>query len=452
MRMENRINRRTLLKGLGATIALPWLEAMIPPIFSAEASAVAKAAAPRRMAFFYVPNGVKMDDWKPEAEGTDFKLPSILEPLQAFQKDLNVISGLAADKARPHGDGPGDHARAMSAFLTGAQPRKTAGADIKVGISVDQIAAKKIGRLTPFSSLELGCEKGQQAGNCDSGYSCAYSSNISWRGESTPMAKEVDPRQVFERLFGGEIKDESPEARAKRELYNRSILDLVGEDAKQLSGKLGATDKRKLDEYLDCIRQIELRITRAEHASKAEAPASAVKPTGIPAEYPEHCKLMLDMLVLAFQTDMTRIGTFVFANDGSNRSYKFIEVPEGHHDLSHHENKKEKLEKLRKINRFHIEQFAYFLGKLKGVKEGAGTLLDQCMLLYGSGIGDGNRHNHDDLPIVLAGKGGDAIKTGRHIQHKKEVPLANLFVSMLERMDVPVESFGDSNGKMADLL
>jgi hypothetical protein len=450
--IRNRITRRTLLKGLGTAIALPWIEGMLPPIFSAEASAAAKAAAPKRMAFFYVPNGVNMEHWTPSGDDADFKLPSILDPLEPFQKKLNVITGLAADKARPHGDGPGDHARAMSAFLTGAQPRKTAGADIKVGISADQIAALKVGKNTPFSSLELGCEKGQQAGNCDSGYSCAYSSNISWRGESTPMAKEVDPRQVFERLFGGEIKDDTPEARAKRELYNKSVLDLVGEDAKQLSGKLGATDKRKMDEYLDCIRQIELRITRAEQAAKVEAPATAVKPAGIPKEYPEHCKLMLDMLVLAFQTDMTRISTFVFANDGSNRPYKFIDVPEGHHDLSHHQSNKEKLEKIRLINRFHMEQFAYFLGKLNDVKEGSGTLLDQCMLLYGSGIGDGNRHNHDDLPIVLAGAGGGTIKTGRHIRYKKEVPLANLYVSMLERMDVPVESFGDSNGKLADLL
>jgi hypothetical protein len=450
--MGERITRRTVLKGLGAAIALPFLDGMLPPVFSATSSAAAKALAPKRMAFFYVPNGVKMDDWTPEAVGTDFKLPSILEPLAPFQQELNVLTGLTLDKARPHGDGPGDHARAMSAFLTCSQPRKTAGADIKVGISADQVAAQTIGRQTPFASLELGCEKGQQAGGCDSGYSCAYSSNLSWRGESTPMAKEVDPRQVFERLFGSEDANVSAEVRAKRDLFKKSILDLVSEDAKQLQGQLGATDKRKLGEYLDSVREIELRIARAEQAAKIDAPPTVAKPAGIPKEYPEHLKLLLDMLVLAFQTDLTRISTFVLANDGSNRSYKFIDVPEGHHDLSHHQSNKEKLEKIRKINHFHMTQFADFLCKLKAIKEGDGTLLDQCMIVYGSGIGDGNRHNHDDLPIVLVGKGGGTIKTGRHLKYEMETPLANLYVSMLERLDVKVDTFGDSKGKLADLL
>jgi hypothetical protein len=450
--MGERITRRTVLKGLGAAIALPFLDGMLPPVFSAGSSAAAKALAPKRLAFFYVPNGVKMDDWTPEAVGADFKLPSILEPLTPFQQELSVLTGLTLDKARPHGDGPGDHARAMSAFLTCSQPRKTSGADIKVGISADQIAAQKIGRLTPFASLELGCEKGQQAGGCDSGYSCAYSSNLSWRGESTPMAKEVDPRQVFERLFGSEDTNLSAESRAKRDLFKKSILDLVSEDAKQLQGQLGATDKRKLGEYLDSVREIELRIARAEQAAKIDAPPTVAKPAGIPKEYPEHLKLLFDMLVLAFQTDLTRISTFVIANDGSNRSYKFIDVPEGHHDLSHHQGNKEKLEKIRKINHFHMTQFANFLCKLKAIREGDGTLLDQCMIVYGSGIGDGNRHNHDDLPIVLVGKGGGTIKTGRHLKYEKETPLANLYVSMLERMDVKVDSFGDSKGKLTDLL
>jgi Protein of unknown function (DUF1552). len=277
------------------------------------------------MAFFYVPNGIKMDDWTPEATGADFKLPFILEPLEPFRQETMVLSGLTLDKARPNGDGPGDHARAMSAFLTGAQPRKTAGADIRVGVSVDQVAAMKVGRNTALPSLEVGCEKGQQAGGCDSGYSCAYSSNISWRGESTPMAKEVNPRQVFERLFGRHDPNETAEARAKRELYDKSILDFITEDANQLSSKLGVNDKRKLDEYLDSIREIELRISRIEQAAKLDAPAKAVKPEGIPKEYADHIRLLTDMLVLAYQTDLTRISTFVYANDGSNRPYKFIE-------------------------------------------------------------------------------------------------------------------------------
>jgi hypothetical protein len=446
-----RISRRTALKGFGTAIALPFLDAMLPSVFASPGVKAAAQALPKRMAFFYVPNGIKMDDWTPEAAGADFKLPFILEPLQPFQQETMVLSGLTLDKARPNGDGPGDHARAMSAFLTGAQPRKTAGADIRVGVSVDQLAAMKVGRNTALPSLEMGCEKGQQAGGCDSGYSCAYSSNISWRGESTPMAKEVNPRQVFERLFGRHDPNESAEARAKRELYDKSILDFITEDANQLSSKLGVTDKRKLDEYLDSIREIELRISRIEQAAKLDAPAKATKPEGIPKEYADHIRLLTDMLVLAYQTDLTRISTFVYANDGSNRPYKFIDVPEGHHDLSHHMGNKEKLEKIRKINRFHIEQFAYFLGKLKNIREGEGTLLDQCMIVYGGGIGDGNRHNHDDLPILLAGKGGGSIKSGRHVKYPKETPLANLYVSMLERMDAKVERFGDSKGTLPDL-
>jgi hypothetical protein len=447
MGLERPISRRTALRGLGTAVALPFLDAMLPSLFSAPTASV----APRRMAFFYVPNGVKMDDWTPAKIGADFELPFILDPLKPLQQDLLVLSGLAVDKARAHGDGPGDHARAMSAFLTGKQPRKTAGADIRVGISVDQMAALQVGKYTPFGSLELGLERGQQAGNCDSGYSCAYSSNLSWRGDATPMAKEVDPRQVFERLFSNQVKNETPEARAKRELYKKSILDFVAEDANRLQGQLGATDKRKLDEYLSSIREIELRLARSEQRSMVEAPANVAKPTGIPREYQDHARLLLDMLVLAFQADLTRINTFVFGNDGSNHSYKSIGVPEGHHDLSHHGKNKDKLEKLRKINQFHMSQFAYFLTKLKGIKEGNGTLLDQSMILYGSGIGDGDRHNHDELPILLAGKGGGSIKTGRHLKFKKDTPLTNLFVAMLNRMDVSVKSFGDSNGELTDL-
>jgi hypothetical protein len=448
MMLEGRMSRRTLLRGLGTAITLPLLDAMLPSVFSAEATL---SPAPKRLAFFYVPNGIHMQDWTPAAPGALQDLPHTLEPLQAFREDLMVLSGLTLDKARANGDGPGDHARAMASFLTGRQARKTAGADIRIGISVDQMAAQKAGKQTKFASLELGCDRGLQAGNCDSGYSCAYSANLSWRGESTPMPKEVDPRLLFERLFGSQAEGETAESRARRERNKKSILDFVNEDANALAGQLSATDKRKLDEYLSSIREIELRIARTEQASQESGPAPLAKPDGIPKEYVDHIRLLSDLLVLAWQGDLTRISTFVYANDGSNRSYRFMGVPEGHHDLSHHGGNKEKQEKISKINRFHIEQFAYFLEKLKGVKEGDGTLLDRSMIIYGSGIGDGDRHNHDNLPILLAGRGNGTIKAGRHVQYGKETPLTNLYLALLERMDVPAESFGDSKGKLEGL-
>jgi hypothetical protein len=444
MSKNRHISRRTVLKGLGTAIALPMLEAMAPALALA---GVAAKAAPRRMAFIYVPNGAHMQTWTPEAEGSNFQLPFSLEPLQPLQKDLLVLSGLTLDKARAHGDGGGDHARAMSAFLTGRQPRKTHGADIRVGISVDQIAAEKVGKNTRFPSLELGCDRGLNAGNCDSGYSCAYSANISWRTESTPMAKEVNPRLVFERLFASDVKGEAAASRNKRERYKVSILDFVMEDANQLKMRLGNNDQRKMDEYLSGLRELELRIARTDQGD-GKTSAGIAKPAGIPTEYEEHIRIMCDMMVLAFQGDLTRIATMVFANDGSNRSYRFMGVPEGHHDLSHHGGNKEKQEKIRKINRFHITQYAHLLERLKGIKEGEGTLLDNSMIVYGSGISDGNRHNHDDLPILLAGKGGGTIQTGRHVRHRRETPLTNLYLAMLDRMQAPVDAFGDSTGKL----
>jgi hypothetical protein len=430
---------------MGAMVALPWLEAMMPrTLFGA-----APAAAPRRMAFLYVPNGIDMANWTPAAEGALATLPPTLQPLASFQKDLLVLSGLTLDKARAHGDGGGDHARAMAAFLTGRQPRKTHGADIRAGISVDQLAADKIGKATRFASLEIGCEGGKNSGNCDSGYSCAYSANLAWRTESSPVAKETNPRLVFERLFAAPAKGDAKARR--RERYKHSILDFAGEDARALRNKLGNTDQHKLDEYLTGVREIEQRLVRVEKTADLAAPAGASQPTGIPKDYREHLRLMADMLVLAFQADLTRVATFVFANDGSNRSYRDYGVAEGHHDMSHHGGNKEKKSKIQKINQFHIEQLAYLLSKLKAIKEGNGTLLDHCMIVYGSGIGDGDRHNHDDLPILLAGKGGGTLKTGRHIRYAKETPLMNLYLNMLDRMDVPVDSFGDSTGRLTEL-
>jgi hypothetical protein len=444
--MTQPISRRTVLKGLGTAIALPWLDAMLPRY--SFAAAVVPKALPKRMAFFYVPNGVMMPDWTPKEEGADFKLPGTLEPLAAFRDQLNVLTGLTCDKARANGDGPGDHARAMSAFLTGCQARKTSGADIRAGVSVDQIAAQQLGHRTKFPSLELGLEGGRQAGGCDSGYSCAYSSNLSWRSETTPMIKEIDPKLAFERLFAGEPKDEADAARQKRERYRKSVLDFVTEDANDLRRKLGINDQRKVDEYLSGLRELELRLARAGR-DPVRSGERGKKPAGVPNEYAEHARLMLDVLALAFQGDLTRIATFVLANEGSNRNYKSIDVPDGHHDLSHHGGNKEKHEKLRKINRFHMEQFAYFLGKLKAVQEGEGTVLDQCMLLYGSGNGDGNRHNHDDLPILLVGKGGGTIATGRHVRYARETPLTNLYLAMLDRLHVPAERIGDSTGRLS---
>jgi hypothetical protein len=436
------------LKGLGTAVALPWLEAM-GPVGSLVAGTAGKAP-PKRMVFIYIPNGVHMQDWTPPGTGGALMLPPTLKPLDPFKNELTVLSGLALDKARPHGDGPGDHARAMSAFLTGRQARKTHGADIRVGVSVDQLAAQQVGQRTRFPSLELGIERGLNSGNCDSGYSCAYSANISWRTESMPMAKEVNPRLVFERLFAGEVKGEAAASRAKREKYKLSVLDFVMEDANNLKNRLGSNDLRKLDEYLTAVREIENRLARSG-PPVGNGTVGMARPAGVPTEYQDHIRLMCDLLALAFQGDLTRIATFVFANDGSNRSYRFIGVPDGHHDLSHHGNRKEKQARLQRINQFHVSQLAYLLGKLKTVKEGTGNVLDSSMVVYGSGIGDGNAHNHDNLPILLAGKGGGTIQSGRHIVYATETPLANLHVSMLERMGCPVESFGDSTGKLKEL-
>jgi hypothetical protein len=410
---------------------------------------VSRTTFPRRMAFVYIPNGANMADWTPKFAGTDFELPFILEPLKPFQKDLQVLTGLAADKARPHGDGAGDHARASASFLTGCQARKTAGADIRVGVSADQIAAGKIGGLTRLPSLELGADPGRPSGNCDSGYSCAYQFNLAWKTESMPMPPEVDPRLVFERLFSDGLGGDATESRATRLRHRQSILDFVTEDANHLKRKLGYTDQRKVEEYLSAVRDLEMRI---EHAEKFKAAfPDYKKPDGIPHDYEQHLRLLFDLLALAFQTDTTRIATFLVAFDGSNRPYPSIGVSEGHHDLSHHGNDETKKQKIAKINHFHMTQFAYFLEKLKEVKEGEGNLLDNCMIVYGGAIGDGNAHNHDNLPILLAGGGGGTLQPGRHMKFDREVPMTNLYLSMLDRMGVPAERIGDSTGKLENI-
>jgi len=442
------MSRRTILRGLGTAIALPWLEAMGP--IAPAAGALAENEAPRRMAFFYVPNGVHMPDWTPSGAGPALNLPEILRPLAPIQDDLLVLTGLTQDGAFAHGDGGGDHARSLASFLTGTHPLKTAGFGIKAGVSVDQLAASKVGKTTRFPSLELGIDRGAQAGNCDSGYSCAYSSNISWRSESTPMAKEINPQLVFERLFAGQLSNETAEVKARRNAYRKSVLDFALEDARQLRTKLGQVDRQKVDEYLTSVRELETRISRADKAVAVDL-KGVKRPTGIPRENQEHIRLMFDVLALAFQTDSTRIATFVYANEGSTKSYKFIGVPEGHHDLSHHGKDAEKQAKIKKINIYHIEQFAYFLNKLKSIHEGEGTVLDHSMIVYGSGISDGDRHNHDDLPILVAGKGNGTIKGNRHLVYPKNTPLNNLYVSMLERVGMPGSKLGDSNGALPKL-
>ncbi len=440
------ISRRTVLRGLGAVVALPYLEAMVP--LNVLASTPAARSAPNRLAFLYVPNGVHMPDWKPKDDGPLTELPEILKPLAPVKDDLLVVSGLTADKARPHGDGAGDHARALAAFLTGCQPRKTDGIDIRAGISVDQVAASRVGNDTRLPSLEIGCEAGAMAGNCDSGYSCVYSSAISWRSATQPLPKEVNPKLVFDRLFGaGKDSD-----RAKRDARRKSVLDFVREDAGDLRSRLGATDQRKLDEYFTAVRDIEVRIERAEKMPAVKLP-DVTRPTGVPAKFDEHLRLLCDLMVLAFQTDVTRVCTFVLCNEGSNRPYGFIGVPEGHHDLSHHGRDPKKQAKIRQINTFHITQFAYLLTKLKAIKEGDGTLLDHCMIAYGSANSDGDRHNHDDLPILVAGRGSGTLKTGRHLRlpREKDTPLNNLWLSLLDRMSIQVDHLGDATGRLSGL-
>jgi hypothetical protein len=439
---RHRITRRTVLRGAGAAIALPFLEAMLPRARASEPK------PPVRLAFVYVPNGVHMPDWTPRGKGLEFDIPPILRPLQQVKDDVSILSGLTLDPARAHGDGGGDHARAMASFLTGRHPEKSSGARLRAGVSIDQVAAGKVGTTTRFPSLEIGCEGANTDAACDHGYSCAYQTNLSWRGESSPATKEIDPRLVFERLFGSGTEAEA--ARARRESASRSILDFVIEDTKRLVDRLGSTDRRKVDEYLSSVRELERRLTLLQPVASI-GDKKLVRPVGVPVDYREHVRLMCDLLVLAFRADLTRIATFVFANDGSNRSYPEAGVADGHHDLTHHGGDPAKQERVRRINTFHAEQLAYLLGRLKSISEGDGTLLDRSMIVYGSGISDGNAHSHHNLPILLAGKGGGALKPGRHVHLPPETPLSNLWLTLLARIGVPAESFGDSTGLLNGL-
>ena len=439
---RKRLSRRTVLRGLGATVALPWLDAMTP--------ALASPRRPVRLAFTYIPNGVTLADWTPKGMGREFELSRILKPLEPFRDDMLVLSGLAADNAKALGDGPGDHARAGACFLTGVHPRKTAGADIQNGVSADQIAAQAVGADTRLPSLELGCEESRTVGNCDSGYSCAYTNSISWRSPTTPMPPETNPRSAFERLFGIEDVPLSPEDRARRAQRRKSVLDLVGDRTRQLVTGLGPSDRRKMDEYQYAIREIERRLERAEKDG-VEVPPGVEKPSGIPATFAEYVKLMFDLQVVAFQADLTRVATMMIGREGSLQAYPEIGVPDSHHPLTHHRGNPEFVEKVTRINAYHAELFAHFVAKLKATPDGDGTLLDHSMVVYGSAISDGDRHTHEDLPVLLVGRGAGRLKPGRHLVYPRDTPLTNLYLTLLDGMGVRPESIGDSTGKLEHL-
>jgi hypothetical protein len=431
--------RRTFLRGMGTAVALPFLDAMAP---AATKSAV---KPPVRMAFAYVPNGIMMEHWNPSYEGKLDALPRVLKPMEPFKDDVLLLGNLTHNGGRALLDGAGDHGRCCGSYLTGVQPRKTV-VDIKAGVSFDQIVAKEIGGKTRFPSLELGMEDARQAGDCDSGYSCAYTNNLAWKSETQPLPPILDPRALFERLFGNGVAL-SPEARARQSLYRRSILDFVTADTRKLETGLGPTDRRKLDEYLSSIREIELQIAKAEKTN-AQIDPHMEKPYGVPPDFAEHFKLMTDMMTIAFQADMTRIITFLVTHEGTSRPYREIGIADGHHPLTHHFGKADQMEKVAQINCYHMLQFAAWVEKLKSIPEGDGTLLDNLMIVYGAGLSDGNRHLHEDLPTLIVGRGGKTLKTGRRIVYRCETPMCNLFLSMMDRMGVRVENFGDSTGRL----
>ncbi|MDQ6677786.1 MAG: DUF1552 domain-containing protein [Acidobacteriota bacterium] len=444
--------RRMFLKGAGTALALPLLDAMTPAFAARTASA---AATPMRLAFIYAPTGMIMDAWTPAETGKGFTFPRILKPLEPFREDLTVFTGLVSHNGNALDDGAGDHARAGAAYLTGVHPRKTMGSDIQSGVSADQIAAQAIaagpaeGR-TRFGSLELGCEDARTVGNCDSGYSCAYTNSISWRTPTTPLPPETNPRMVFERLFGSLGTSLDPAARRELAEDRASILDAVNDRARELMGTLGNSDRRKVDEYLTGVRELEQRIQGAGQESKTAAP-TLEKPAGIPSTFAEHAKLMYDLQVAAFQTGLTRVSTFMYTREGSPQAYPEIGITDGHHPLSHHRGNKDNIEKVTQINTFHAGLFAHFLQKLKSTQDGDGTLLDHTMVVYGSGLSDPNRHLHENLPVLLAGNGNRTFRTGKHIVYREPLPNTNLYLTLLLRMGLHPEKIGDSNGKLNEL-
>ncbi|MGA1616942.1 MAG: DUF1552 domain-containing protein [Pirellulales bacterium] len=436
---------RAALQGPGVAVALPLLESV------GWANHSATPDIPQRMAFLYLPNGVRVDTWMPKQDVAGYQLGTALEPLAPHQPKLSFVTGLAHRNGFAGPDGAGDHARATATFLTATRPLKTAGANLKAGISADQLAAQQLGHQTRFPSLELSCDGVRKSGNCDSGYSCAYQFNLAWRTARQPATPESNPRLVFERLFG---QGSGPERKASwqaQQQSRRSILDFVLEEARSFRGGLAVADRHKLDEYLTGIRDLEARLIRFEHSDPPDAPDLDL-PEKQPAVYSEHIRLMGDMLALAFQTDSTRVATFLLAHDGSNRSFPEIGVGDGHHALSHHRDDREKIEKIGKIDRFYAEQFAYLLGRLDAMTQPDGrSLLDHSMIVYAGGLSDGNRHRHDNLPVAIAGSAGGRLKTGQLFNLPDEKPMANLLLTMLDTFGIETDSFGDSTGRL-DML
>jgi hypothetical protein len=438
-------SRRKFLRGAGAAIALPAMASLMPR----EAFGARKVLAPKRMAFVYVPNGAIPEAWWPAGEGgADFALSPTLSPLSKVHKHLQVISGLDDLCANPGPDGAGDHARAGATFLTGVRIKKTAGSDIHAGISIDQVVANEIGHHTRFASLELSCDAVRKSGDCDSGYACAYEYNMAWRSHNQPLSPEHNPRFVFERLFGdGPAKQRVANLR-RRQAEQNSILDYVLADAKSMNANLDGRDKQKLDQYLTSVREIEQRIELTARMKVQNPEIDA--PAGVPVNYAEHVALMFDMLALAFQTDSTRIATLLLAREGSNRPFADIGIPSGHHDLTHHKNSPEIIAKVQEIDRWYVQRFAAFLEKMEATPDVDGqSLLHHSMIMYGSGNADGNRHSHDNLPIVMAGSGGGTFKTGRYVK-LKPTPLTNMFLTMADGMGATrVQSHGDSTGRLS---
>lgn len=450
------LSRRHFLRGLGASIALPAFASLQPwaalGAGTASAGKLATTAngAPLRTAFVFFPNGAIPSAWWPNGEGKEFELGATLQPLEGHRQQLQVLGGLDHRAAEPGADGGGDHARGNGVFLTGVRLKKSA-TDIQAGVSIDQAMAREVGHLTRFASLELTGDTGRYSGACDSGYACAYQHNLSWSSPTTPVAAEANPRMVFERLFGSGASGERATNLKRRQQEQRSVLDFVMEDARGMERRLNARDQDKLDQYLTGIREIETRIQKAERFGAAKDPGIETPP-GIPTDYGQHLQLMYDMLVLAFQTDSTRIATMLLAHDGSNRSFADIGIPEGHHDLSHHFNDAEKIKKVAAIDLWYAQQFAKFLDKLKATKDVDGrSLLDNSMIVYGGGNADANRHTHSNLPIVLAGNGGGTLTPGRFVKHGSK-PTTNLFLSLADRMGMKsLERFGDSTGRLGNV-
>jgi hypothetical protein len=442
--MKKHISRRAMLRGMGVTLALPLLDAMVPAM-TAQAQTVANPL--QRLGFIYVPHGAVMDKWTPSGTGANFEFSPILSPLEPFRNRVNVISGLAHKQADSLGDGGADHARSGPVYLSAVHPKRTEGEDVRAGTTIDQMAAEKIGQDTRFPSLELATEDMTGlVGACDTGYSCTYMNTISWRTPTTPLPMEINPRVVFERLFG---EAGTPEQRLARLQQDRSILDQISKDAGRLAGGLGPRDRTRVSEYLDNIREIERRIQIASKTTGADL-AVPEAPVGVPDSYEEHVKLMFDMMTLAWQTDTTRIFTFMLGRDLSQRTYPQVGVPDPHHSTSHHQNDPVKLEKLVKINTYHASLLAHFLDRLKSTPDGEGSLLDHSMILYGSSMSNSNLHNHIPLPVLVAGGAAGQLKGGRHLQYTEGTSMGNLLLSVLAKAGVPKENVGDSSGLLAE--